>query len=246
MKLLLELLLRIYKKIPLLQYIWRRAGSDESLMFVYVNGFKLKVFKKHWIRILLNLYEPETLKVFKKILKKDMTFLDIGANVGLFSCIAFNKKANVIAFEPNPFIKKILFENFKGKGIKIFEFALSDRKERLKLFLSDEPGSHSLNLDSKKYVFVKSVTLDSLINTKIDIIKIDIEGAELKALKGMEKLIENFKPFVIIEIDEEHLRRFGENFNSIKSFFAKYNYSYYKIGNENNYLFSYKTNEEDH
>ena len=80
-----------------------------------------------------------------------------------------------------------------------------------------------------------------MISEKIDLVKIDVEGAEMNVLKGMNGLLQNFKPDIIIEVDEEHLKRFGNTATDLFSFLENIGYKYKKIGKEQNYLFLNET-----
>lgn len=239
MNTILKIIIIFYKKIPFVSKLWNLI-SDKLLLPVIVEGRKIKVFKGHWAAILLGNYERDTIKMFKNLISKETLFMDVGANVGLFSSIAISRGAKVLAFEPHPHIRKVLKENIYEKNIEIYEYAASDKEEEVKLFISKEPGSHSLKLEEKEHVLVKSIMIDSLISQKVDLIKIDVEGAEIKAIKGMRKILKNHKPDLIIEIDEEHLGRFGESFDSLTTLLGGYGYSSKKIGVGKNYFFSVK------
>ena len=236
MKKILKSVLFFYKKIPFLSKLWNLV-SNKTLLPVTIEGRVIRVYKGHWAAIATDNYEPETLKVFKGLLKEGINFLDIGANVGLFSTIAISRGAKVSSFEPHPEIRKILKKNLKGSDHNIYKYAASDVEECVKLFISDEPGSHSLSMGDGNFVKVQAVMLDTIINEKVDLIKLDVEGAEVKAIRGMHNILNRYKPALIIEVDEEHLIRFDENFASLKRTLDQYGYIHERIGNEQNYLF---------
>lgn len=244
MRFILKIIYQLYLRVPFLGKFWRetvpKLVPQDFTLSVTVEGSKLNVLKNHWASIMLGYYEPHTLETFKQLLSKEKTFIDIGANIGLFSSIALSSGANVIAFEPHPRIRKILESNVVKRGAKVYPFALSDENAEVKLFLSDEVGSHSLSLETDDYVTVKAMPLDSIITGKVDVIKIDVEGAEIKVLKGMKNLLKNHKPDLIIEVEEEHLRRFGDTSASLIAFLDSLGYNYQKIQEEPNYLFTDK------
>ena len=111
-------------------------------MPVFIEGKLIKVFKNHWASVLLNTYEPQTLSVFRNLIKEHKNFVDIGANVGLFSSIAAENGLHVTSFEPHPKIREILKSNLDGRNAKIYPYGLSNASSEEKLFISDEPGSH--------------------------------------------------------------------------------------------------------
>jgi FkbM family methyltransferase len=241
MKFIYDILILIYKKIPFLRSFWINIIPSDITLPVFIEGKLIKVFKNHWASILLNTYEPQTLSVFRNLIKVRKNFVDIGANVGLFSSIAAENGLHVTSFEPHPKIREVLKSNLHGRNAKIYPYGLSNASSEEKLFISDEPGSHSLSLESEEFVPIEVKALDELISEKIDLVKIDVEGAEMNVLKGMNGLLQNFKPDIIIEVDEEHLKRFGNTATDLFSFLENIGYKYKKIGKEQNYLFLNET-----
>lgn len=168
-------------------------------------------------------YEKELGDLIKKILRPGNVFLDIGANIGYFSLLAGNHEptAKIIAFEPVGSIFKKLEENISintVQNIKAVNSGVGDKNEEREIYISAEdnlgmssfqkPGSYS-----GKTEMISVITIDEWIKStalsKIDLIKLDVEGNELAALKGMHKTLQNFKPAVIVEINPETLFQFG-------------------------------------
>src|SRR5688572_9449958 len=152
-----------------------------------------------------------------RFLRPDMVFIDVGANQGEYSLFAAKRltKGRVIAFEPLPSIRTVFEENIRlnnFSNIKIFEAGLSDKKGTLEIHeVEDEhEGLATFFLGdrkSKKSFKVPLVKLDEIADgrefTRIDFIKIDIEGGELNALRGAQNTIRRFKPAIMLEINEE-------------------------------------------
>ena len=168
-------------------------------------------------------YEKELGDLLKKIIKPNDIFLDIGANIGYFSLLAATKEptASVISFEP----VKSLFEKLKEnilinniQNINAVKIAVGEKNEEKEIFIS---GQENLGMSSfrqpenysGKSEKVNVLTIDEWFKnsgfTNIDIIKLDIEGSELAALKGMEKTLQDLKPAVIVELNQETLSLFG-------------------------------------
>lgn len=127
-----------------------------------------------------------------------------GDTIEIFKKYFYNLKS-VYAFEPTS--KNILkiIENFKNESkIKIYpiEKGLWDKGETLNFFETDSIGGNNKVVETTNNyaIKVKVIDLDSYLNrnTKIDLIKMDIEGAELKALKGAKRTILNNKPVLQI------------------------------------------------
>jgi len=133
--------------------------------------------------------------------KKGDTVIDIGANVGAFTVRAaklVGDKGMVIAIEPEPRNLVLLQQNIKQNNlnnVKIVKKAIWDKPTKIRLYLSEFSGGHSIkeNATAKNYIEVEADCLDNIISelelNHIDFIKLDVEGAELEALKGAEKTL---------------------------------------------------------
>lgn len=157
--------------------------------------------------------------ILKVMVKKseNIVFVDVGAHIGYYTCIAakiIDKKGEVYAFEPEPFnysllMKNIYINNFKN--VLPVNKAISDKKGKIKLFLSYEGGQHSIAHGQCCYssVEVETITLDEFFkDKKIDIIKIDVEGAEPFVIRGGSKILRNVK-CMFIEFSQSTLNYAG-------------------------------------
>lgn len=150
--------------------------------------------------------------------KKGDTVIDAGANVGIFTVKAaktVGKQGKVVAIEPAKNNLRVLEENINInclKNVVIVPKGLWDKKDKRKLYLSSMPAGHSLiykeHLD--KFLEIEVDTLDNLLKRirikKVDFIKMDIEGAEVKALKGAEQTLKNNDVKLAIEIHGDRLQ----------------------------------------
>lgn len=119
--------------------------------------------------------------------------IDAGAHIGTFSllCKLINPKTNIFAIEPHPDNLEILKQNLvinKANNIQIIPYALSDKKETTKLWFKtnkyDGATVQQGSTQNKSFVEVKTITLKEIaMDKKIDILKMDIEGAEYEILK---------------------------------------------------------------
>lgn len=190
-------------------------------------GFKL--------RFMFGWFEPQTVKTCREIIKPGMNVLDIGAHIGYFSRL-FSEltggTGRVFAFEPHPLTYDLLLKNInscKCKNIIPIPKALSDKNDTVDFFETADSGKHSFfrvfeslsRIDSKGYAFknkliVNAIKLDDFLlkigNPEINFIKMDIEGAEPKALRGMERTVKRSKNLVmIVEINSGTLNAGGVN-----------------------------------
>jgi len=147
------------------------------------------------------IYEKFETEFFKKEIKHGDIILDIGANIGYYTLIFakhVGKNGKVFAFEPDPTNFSLLKKNVEINGYKnvvLINKAVSDKTGKLRLFLSkDNMGDHRIydSNEGRKFVEIKSVILDDYFknkNKKIDFIKMDIQGSEYGAFKGMSGLL---------------------------------------------------------
>ncbi len=180
--------------------------------------------------------ETELFAFLRNNLKKGMTIIDIGANIGVYS-LFFGKytgsSGQVFSFEASPETFQQLKWNIElnnAANIQPFNFALSNKKEMMTLFshaYNDGENSLIKNKDNNSGIPTQAITFDELwfndINKKdaikiIDLIKIDIEGWELYALEGMTRLIEKYSPSIMMEFNGYKYKASSQaSFNFLRS-----------------------------
>ena len=151
-------------------------------------------------------------------IKKSGVILDIGANIGSISLYfaSINSNAQILSFEPHPDTFSIAKENIKlntFNNIKLLNIGLGEVKDVLKLYEvnKNNPGMNRIIAEEKKLPF-KQIEIDTLDNvmlknniTKVDFIKLDVEGYEYSVLKGGINTLYS-KPVLFIELDDNNLR----------------------------------------
>ena len=182
------------RKYPYTHSFLESSVTNRKVMFRINNA--IEEFRLiHWGN------EKEYILSMLKELKPNDILLDIGSSVGLISVLSSFRLVNgsVISIEPDPENYSCLLTNFRLNGQKNFsahQLAVGDAKDKLELFTS---GSNGYSPSLKKVngidqsILVDVVTIDSLLQEKKiktpTVVKIDIEGAELIALKGMQQLL---------------------------------------------------------
>ncbi|MCE7738389.1 MAG: FkbM family methyltransferase [Candidatus Heimdallarchaeota archaeon] len=183
-----------------------------------------------------NTYEPELKAFFHKALieKSNVnTFIDIGACVGLYSHLFAKLKgehAKIYMFEPEPNrfeyleLKRKMWQHDYDAKIRVFKIAISNyRGEGIFYTPEDRKASGALDkyfverlkrqLDSFR---VKVDTIDNCFNNvPVDMIKMDVEGEEIKAIEGASNLLRLQNPIVIIE---SHMKQNDEVCSRMKKF----------------------------
>ena len=148
------------------------------------------------------IYEKDEINFLSSIIKRNSIIIDIGANIGNHS-IAFSKMANkVYSFEAHPQTFEILKINCCDyRKIKIYNIGISNKKGFLFFKKAKTYNVGGKKLTKTGTIKSKINKLDNLIKLKkkIELIKIDIEGHEYKALLGMKKLLENNNSKIYIE-----------------------------------------------
>src|SRR5262249_32474127 len=148
------------------------------------------------------IFESETVELFLKLLAPGMTALDVGANVGQYTLLAAQRvgpSGRVHAFEPTPHVAAKLRANVRLNGFRnvtVAAMAVGDNCGEATLYYVDDDGSNNILAPEPGYptsVKVPLITLDDYLASqglgKVDVMKMDIEGAELKALRGSPRLL---------------------------------------------------------
>ena len=158
-------------------------------------------------------YEQATTKLFRQLIQPGMVVVDVGANVGYFTLLAAELAGSggtVYAFEPEPNNYALLKNNIQlnsYSNIQPIETAVSNECGSTQLYLSAmDNGSHSIYGTAARGVtgthLVATTTLDAFLKgegwPKVDLVKIDVEGAEIRVLDGMERLCERSPDFKLI------------------------------------------------
>jgi len=189
------------------------GNSLKRRKFYYLNKYDFFMFLdpfSHLGKILTDdeLYEKDTCYMINKYIKKDSIFFDIGANEGFFSLVASKKiiTGKIYCFEPQKNLLKIIEKNLLKNNFKNFfllDFGIGESEyfTNLNVFQDTNTGASSILkkhfLNTKK-TKIKIKSLDHFVSEErlydqIDLVKIDIEGYEIQAIKGMENLLKEKK-----------------------------------------------------
>ncbi len=181
------------------------------------------------------------LHIIKKLSKKNkLLFIDCGCNYGFYSFYTASilKKNEIIAIEASKktldeFTKNLHLNNFKN--IKFFNKAVSasvDENISFNESINDWESSQAHNnFELNSELKVKTITIDSIIKeynlyNYLVIIKLDIEGNEINAIKGALQVIKKSDPLIIIEFSK-YIFKNSDNIDYLRNFLIKYNYSIY-------------------
>lgn len=153
-------------------------------------------------------WEKYQTEQFIKSINKGNTVVDIGAHIGYYTLLAaekVGKYGHVFAFEPDPKNFLLLTKNIKENGysnVTVIRSAVSSRDGYLSFYVHPtNTGDHSIlkNKDRRRKFKVKTVTLDKYFRDikKIDVIKMDVQGAEYSVLKGGKNIFVKMKKLIL-------------------------------------------------
>ena len=170
-------------------------------------------------------FEPNEFAFLDRLLRPGMTFVDIGANEGLFSLFAARRVGSagrVVAIEPSSRERRQLERNVGRNrlgNVTIVPHALGSEAGSARLHIAAKlHGGHNTFGDFVHEGASAAATEEVLVETfdalarrlalgRVDAVKIDVEGAELKVLNGMRDVLRTARPVLLIEANEDALRR---------------------------------------
>lgn len=166
-------------------------------------GARLELDLAHEKSYWLGSYEPEIQALLQETVRPGDVVFDVGANVGFFSVLAARLGAKVYAFEPVPQNASRIARNAARNGldIEVVPAAVWDSADGVALV----PGESLSEWHAEGGGGILSITLDDFIRTHDapDVLKIDVEGAEGRVLRGAAALLELRPRLVVCETHGE-------------------------------------------
>lgn len=197
-----------------------------------------------WTILSTGTYEDEINKLIKISLKPGDVALDIGANIGLQS-IRMSKSVGdtgkVFAFEPLIHLQEKFGNNAKlnrASNIILFPYALSNQENEADFSINKSTwnqGTFSIGKNDNgsdiQHVIIKVADEIAEIASasRLDLIKIDVEGLEYQVLLGLKRTLEKHRPRIIFEYDYNYWQANGQNINSCFDFLKAIDYTFYQI-----------------
>jgi FkbM family methyltransferase len=183
------------------------------------------------------LYEPRSVAILKSLLRPGMRCLDVGAQTGFYTCLIASRvgpAGSVDAFEPMPancrMLSRNIAENRFEDRVRLHTLAASDRDEEIE-------GSLLSNMfiggrvEGTEQFRMRCSRIDELVEGPIDLVKLDIEGFEPRAVRGMELLISRSMPILVSECNEYWLRTLWDMTGADYLVqLASYGYDIYRLG----------------
>jgi FkbM family methyltransferase len=219
-------------------WLWRGAptvtSTDKNTGYIIRRDLswwsdRLSYFLGRW-------YSLEIPIVTKDLVGAGDTVIDIGANRGDFALCAstlVGQAGKVLAFEPNPscvaLFQQTLSANQIG-NVRLFQLGLSDSKGSLMLVVP-KFSSGEASFGSSQYEDVYAVEAcvdigdDVIGDARPTLIKIDVEGFEVRVLRGLEQTIRSSSPIIVTELVSAHLARCGSSSAELVEFMRGMGYA---------------------
>jgi FkbM family methyltransferase len=219
-----KLLLQFYRKYLPADLTFRVGNFDGDLKFDVNMRGEVDLCLWHYPE----LYEKEERELFCSLVQPGCTVLDVGAHIGFYTLLAAKRGARVFSVEADPRNAAQLRHHVAINGfsdrVTVVEIAATDLAKEVPLYRHPyNPGESNIMEKGAPACTVPGKTLDSLNLPPIDVCKMDIEGAELMALRGMEQTLKR-SPHIKIMV--EYAERLGagegllsylrENFSTVK------------------------------
>lgn len=200
----------------------RAFGDGQEYSAVTAWGRHLSPTKDHtFLHAAYN--EPTETRLLSQMTLPHMTFLDIGANRGWFTLMAacrVGPSGRVIAVEPDPrarrLLERTLHANDQLHNVTVVGKAAGRQPGTAAFVMTTEPALahlHHRGIDVGATVQVEVDTVDNMMEEmgigRLDVAKLDIEGAEVDALAGMTATLKRHRPIILVEVESHLMARYG-------------------------------------
>jgi FkbM family methyltransferase len=222
-----------------LKDIWDSYLSKSKKAQITPFGFKLVGSSSiHHIAMQNGTFEPEETALFKELFHQSDIFVDIGSNIGFYTCLARSTGIYVLAIEPLPNNLKYLFANLlinNWDDVEVFPVGLGEHPGLATLFGASSTGASLIgNWAGASQIFHRTISLSTLdillgerFNGKKIFIKIDVEGFEYPVLLGAVAVMQRQpKPTWVVEVSLNNFHPDGMNshFKDVFNLFWRYGY----------------------
>lgn len=214
-----------------------------SIKHAHIEGFDILVMANEDVgRQIYSLgsFEPDETVFFRSVITEDDVCFDIGGNVGYFAMLMAQcaSRGSVHVFEPIPLNAAIIRTNANindFEHVTVNNVAVGDKSGSIKFTVAKDSAYSSMHSTGRvadsKVIDVPMITLDEYANEhgidKINLIKIDVEGAEELVARGAVEILTNPErrpATILMELFDENLQPFGTDVNSIVNLLIKYGY----------------------
>lgn len=216
---------------------WLQAHGFSPPIVTGEDGVKLELGTDYVSRSLYfhNYWEPEETTLLRSVTPRGGTFIDVGANIGYFTLLAsrwVGPSGRVYALEPvsatHVRLQRNLVLNAIG-NVTAVKAGASSAPGTGEIGLESDAGHSHLLTASTQSVRQETITLttvDDLVASnaldRVDVLKIDVEGADFEVLLGAEKTLRTYQPVVLMEV--ELIARFNRSIGEVQRFLSHVGY----------------------
>ena len=204
-----------------------------------MNSAVKSIVKKVFPVTLNQRYDKQTKRIMQIVLEDESTFIDVGSHKGevLELALKISKKGKHFAFEPIPYLFHKLNDKY-GTKCEVLNYGLSDQKKQSSFqHVTTNPAYSGIKMRTypkDEQVETIQIQLDTLDNQlkqhdRVDMIKIDVEGAELEVLRGAKKIIEKFHPIIVFEHGLGASDHYNTSPEDILNFFDDHQYQLFTL-----------------
>ncbi len=209
----------------------------KSVRRVYQNGLHLNLNLSDLVDwyTYFKVQEPAH-DALMRLIKPGAVVFDIGANIGITALKSVQKtgvSGTVVAFEASPETFKRLLENCNANpdlSIRTINKAIGESPGFIDIH-PRQPNNSGMN-QVKEGSKIERIRLDDFVKESQlfpSVIKLDIEGYELKALRGAKKILNDLYPSLLVEIDRDNLGHFGDSPEELRDFLMELGYQFYRL-----------------
>ena len=219
-----------------------RLVSRYKSDYTEIEGRKMYLDKNDSLKLSLYPYANEQTNFFKKNIKEGDVVLDLGANIGYFTCLfaqLVGKTGKVFAFEPEPNNFELLKKNIgvnEYKNVTIEQKAVTNKTGKIKMFLSNSPKDHRIYdpNDNRDFIEIDAIALDDYFkdfNQEINFVKSNVQGADFGAFEGMLSIVEKCKSNIVmaLEFSPALLKGFGSDPEKFVDLLIEYGFKIHDI-----------------
>lgn len=224
-------------------------GKGYTTVVSFDRGQQITLDLDDWIAyqiFLTGFYDVETnhTRFFRRLVREGMVVIDVGAHIGYYTlqaAVRVGERGQVHAFEPVSYSFSRLTENIRVNGlanVSAHRCVVRDRAGIADVHVADAWNRGASGFTPPENVSglverVPAVTLDEYAKSAglaaVDLVKIDVEGAEMAVLKGMSRLLEQPRLQLLIEVKEGHLKSQGSSPEELLNYLSRAGFLPWKI-----------------
>ncbi len=231
-----------------------KVGLLKSEWYEFQSGLWMRLNARDLIQqtiLLEGIWDPSLTAFIEGHLKPNEVFIDVGAHVGYFTLLASRRVGpvgTVLSIEPNPFALAQLEQNVahsRLQNVRVARTACGESDQMAELYLHTESNSSMASLSTANAkggvaIAVPCRRLDHLCEehglARINLVKIDVEGAELSVLRGMKRIMTEIRPVIVLELEPRLLESFQTPLHGVSTLLADFDYTLAPLGGHSNYV----------